>query len=227
MLFSENLKLKTGTCWKVGSRFFIFGTLLFSILTIFSCALTATRPTQEMSDTTAAIRAAKEVQADTLAPELYRQANEWFFRARNEYKFKNFSFADEYAKKAKKFAEQAEFEALRNGGNRTDVAPVDQSMTVNQPPGSGQPPAAATPQPYAYPTPEGTPADVYDERKKADDERRAAEQAAREKAESQAVSPPTDTPAVLQGPTITVPNATATGTATGTTTATPAPAAHY
>src|SRR4051812_24234163 len=54
------------------------------------CSLLATRPLQEMSDTSAAIRAAKEVQADTLSPEFYRQSNEWFFKAKHEYKFKNF-----------------------------------------------------------------------------------------------------------------------------------------
>src|SRR6185312_12007222 len=97
------------------------------LIALAACALTATRPTQEMSDTGAALRAAKEVQADTLAPELYRQANEWWLKARREYKFKNFSFAKDYAAKARKFAEKAEFEAIKNGGNRTDIAPPDLS----------------------------------------------------------------------------------------------------
>lgn len=66
-----------------------------------------------MSDTAAAIRAAREVQADTLTPELFRQASEWFNLARREYKYKNFSLALEYAQKAKEFAEEAEFEAIR------------------------------------------------------------------------------------------------------------------
>src|SRR5271170_1694147 len=114
-------------------------------MTVLSCALTATRPVQEMSDTTAALRAAKEVQADTLAPELYRQANEWFLKARREYKFKNFLFAQEYAGKARKFAEQAEFEAIKNGGNRTDIAPPDLAAPAPQP----------EPSPYDYPTPQG------------------------------------------------------------------------
>ncbi len=111
-----------------------------------SCSLFKTRPVQDMSDTNAAIHAAKEVQADTLAPELYRQANEWFFRARKEYKFKNFALAEEYAQKARIFAEQAEFESIRNGGSRTENVPDPLANA----------PAAA---PYAYPTPQGTPAD--------------------------------------------------------------------
>lgn len=85
------------------------------------CSILYTRPVQEMSDTAAAIRAAREVQADALAPELYRQSNEWFFKSKKEYKLKNFKLARSHAEKARAFAEQAEFEAIRNGGNRTET----------------------------------------------------------------------------------------------------------
>lgn len=79
-----------------------------------------------MSNTTAAIRAAKEVQADTLAPELYRQAREWYQKSLRDYRLKNFKEAELYAKKARSFAEWAEFEALRNGAARaaTTVDPL-------------------------------------------------------------------------------------------------------
>lgn len=140
-----------------------------------------------MSDTGAALRAAKEVQADTLAPELYRQANEWFLKARREYKFKNFKDAKDNAAKARKFAEQAEFEAIKNGGNRTDIAPPDLAAPAPEP----------TPSPYDYPAPQGTPADVYDERKAADEAKKAAEQ----KANQPPAAAPTQ-PAVLSGPPI-------------------------
>lgn len=118
------------------------------------------RPVQEMSDTAAAIRAAREVQADTLAPELYRQANEWFFKAKHEYKFKNFDLARSYSDKARVFAEDAEFEAIRNGGNRSnDVATSDPlAPGLTGPTDKGAPTPTSTP--YAYPTPTGTPADA-------------------------------------------------------------------
>lgn len=89
------------------------------------CSLLATRPVQEMSDTGVAIRAAKEVQADTLAAELYRSSTEWFFKAKNEYKYKNFKLARDYANRARRYAELAEFEAIRNGGNRGDTVVQD------------------------------------------------------------------------------------------------------
>ena len=121
----------------------------------------ATRPVQDMSDTASAIRAAREVQADTLAPELYRQANEWFFKAKREYKFKNFSLATSYSDKARLFAEDAEFEAIRNGGNRNgDSAGTTDPLAsgLTGPVEKAAPPAPAAP--YVYPTPVGIPADT-------------------------------------------------------------------
>lgn len=98
-----------------GARFFFFSVLSLSLS---GCTVAAVRPIQEMSNTTAALRAAKEVQADVLAPELYRQANEWYINANREYRLKNFKEAEEYGQKARKLAEQAEFIAVRNGGTR-------------------------------------------------------------------------------------------------------------
>src|SRR6478735_7769255 len=114
--------------------------LLIGLLSVTgaACSIFSTRPVQEMNDTSSAIRAAREVQADTLAPELFRQANEWFFRAKHEYKFKNFNMAKSYSDKARLFAEDAEFEAIRNGGNRSETAVSDPLA-----PGISSPPASA------------------------------------------------------------------------------------
>jgi len=112
----------TGRSWN-GARPFLFIVILL-VGASSGCALTETRPTQEMSDSSAALRAASEVQADTLAPEIYRQAREWHFKAKQEYKLKNFREAREFADRARYFAELAEFEAVRNGAKR-DIAPMD------------------------------------------------------------------------------------------------------
>jgi hypothetical protein len=148
--------------------------LLFS-----GCSIFATRPVQEMSDTSAALKAAREVQADTLAPELYRQAQEWFYKAKHEYQLKQFHRAAEYAEKARKYAEQAEFHAIRNGANRADLSPPEA-------------PPAAPADAYQYPTPTGTPADVYDQRKAEDEAARRA----REQAQTPAASGILPTPGV-------------------------------
>lgn len=123
---------------------------LLLISSSLGCSLLATRPVQEMSDTTAALRAAKEVQADTLAPELYRKANELFLKARKEYKYKNFYLANDYAEQARALAEQAEFEAIRGGGIRQDANIPD--------PLANSLPTPTNPA-YAYPTPTGRLAD--------------------------------------------------------------------
>lgn len=68
-----------------------------------------------------AIKAAKEVGADTLAPELYRNAVEKGQLARKEYRFKNFQTAKELADQARFYAEKAEFESIQNGGKREAV----------------------------------------------------------------------------------------------------------
>lgn len=139
---------------------------------VSSCSLLASRPVQDMSDTAAAIRAAREVQADVLAPELYRQATESFFKAKRHYKFKNFKQAQETAEQARLFAEQAEFEAIRSGANRSEKSGADPyaelpAAPAPSGPGAGNGAATATPsgksEPYPYPTPEPVPATNFDQ----------------------------------------------------------------
>jgi hypothetical protein len=134
-----------------GSRFAFSKPLaVLSALTVLvSCSLFKTRPVQEMSDTAAAMKAAKDAQADIIAPVLYREANEWWQKAKAEYKYKNFEEAEAYAKKARRLAEQAEFEVLKNPGQHTESS-MDSGATP-----MGEPAPAETP--YAYPTPTGTP----------------------------------------------------------------------
>lgn len=121
--------------------------LLLPILFQQGCSLTVTRPVQEMSDTAAALRAAKEVSADTLAPDLFRGASEAYIKGRNEYRMKNFVVAKDHLAKAKRLAEQAELEALVNGAKRQSAVNLEDAPTV-------------APAPYDYPTPRGTPAQL-------------------------------------------------------------------
>ena len=102
------------------------GGLFYAIIATFfcaSCSLTATRPIQEMSDSAVALRAAREVGADTLAPELFREASEWYQLAKQQYRFKNFRQARNYSNRARELAEEAEFTAVRSGGKREGVPP--------------------------------------------------------------------------------------------------------
>ncbi len=135
---------------KLSFRVWRYGFYFLGLVGWVGCAVFAARPVNEMSQTNAAIRAAREVQAETLAPEYFRQANEWFFKAKHEYKFKNFRLAKEYADKARSLAEQAEYESMRGGGNRENDIPDPMANEV----GGGA--ASPSAEPYAYPTPQGS-----------------------------------------------------------------------
>ncbi len=167
-----------------------------------SCSALVTRPVQEMSDTLAAIRAAREVQADVLAPELYRQANEWLFKARQSYKIKEFQSAFDSAARSRKLAEEAEYEALLSGGNRQQAPggdPLngtsmssDQSQAASASTGGsgrgavrGVGGGVAHAKPYDYPGPEATPAEAYQERKAGEEQAAAAAQQAQAQAAAQ------------------------------------------
>lgn len=87
--------------------------ILISILSLQSCGLTTTRPKVEMSLAQAAFVAAKEAGADVHAPNLYRQAEDYYLKAKSAYRRKYFNKAKEYALFSKKFSEQAEYSSIR------------------------------------------------------------------------------------------------------------------
>ena len=78
-----------------------------------ACGLTTTRPKVEMSLAQAAFMAAKESGADVHASNLYRQAEDYYLKAKSAYRRKYFQKAQEYALLSKKFSEQAEYASVR------------------------------------------------------------------------------------------------------------------
>ncbi len=84
---------------------------LFFILT--ACGLTTTRPKLDMSYAQAAFLAAKEAKAEIYASNVYRKAEIYYLKAKSAYRRKYFNKAKSYALLCKKFAEQAEYEAVK------------------------------------------------------------------------------------------------------------------
>ncbi len=84
---------------------------LFFILV--ACGLATTRPKLEMSYSQAAFLAAKEAGADIYASNLYRQAEDYYLKAKSAYRRKYFNKAKEYAILSKDFSEKAEYAAIR------------------------------------------------------------------------------------------------------------------
>jgi hypothetical protein len=105
--------------------------LIALVVAVSGCAVTATRPVQEMYYADAALRAARDLHADTLVPELYRAASEAHSKAKREYRLKSFEKAKDFAVRAMRLAEKAEFEAYRLGGATPEVM-----STIVQPEGA-------------------------------------------------------------------------------------------
>ncbi len=87
--------------------------LSFLLIFLFSCGLATIRPKEEMSLAAAAFLAAKEVNAASMAPTLYRKAETYLLKAKSSYRKKYFNKAKQYAILCRKFSEKAEFTAIR------------------------------------------------------------------------------------------------------------------
>jgi hypothetical protein len=92
------------------------------LLSLSSCSVVASRPLQEMTNADLAIKAAKEVNADTLSPTYFRRAVDLYAKAKYEYGLKNFYQAKKLANAARKFAEQSEFISYKAGGATPEIA---------------------------------------------------------------------------------------------------------
>jgi len=120
----------------------LMGVFFFAVS---SCSLFVGRPIQEFSDQDAALKAARELGAQTAAPELYRKAEEYSIRALNEYKAKNFLVAREYAVKSREYAEKAEWLALLKGQTRESLVPQIDEIAPPPPKDEYQAPPGARP----------------------------------------------------------------------------------
>ncbi len=95
---------------------------LFGCVVVMGCSVATPRPIQEMSNAEAALKAAKELHAESLAPDVYRAASETYYKAKTEYRLKNFDVAKKLARKAMRLSEEAEFEAYLKGGATPEIA---------------------------------------------------------------------------------------------------------
>ena len=138
--------------------------LIFLFFSNLSCTILATRPLQEMSLTASALRAAHEVKADTLAPELFHQASDLFDQAKYEYRFKNFDLAREYSIRARGFAERAEFASLQAGASRQEEELID-PMTEPVEKKRAQLDTGPKYPPYEYPSPSPIPFDDLEQKR--------------------------------------------------------------
>ena len=129
---------------------------LLAALLCNACSVVATRPRQEMANTAAAIRAAREVSADSVAPEFFREAEEWYFKARQEYRLKNFARSRDAADRARVAAEKAEFQAILGGSKRVSINSTSEAAPEPVAPEATSPAPEAAPVPAPSSEPEPT-----------------------------------------------------------------------
>jgi hypothetical protein len=87
--------------------------VFFLLFFLGACGLTTTRPKIEMSLAQSAFIAAKEAGADVHAANLFRNAEDYYLKAKSAYRRKYFNKAKEYALLSKQYSEKAEYAAVR------------------------------------------------------------------------------------------------------------------
>jgi len=70
------------------------------------------RPVEDLVLADVALKAAQKVKADVLAPDQFRQAENFYLRAKKDYNDGYFDSAKKFANQARQIAEQAEYRAL-------------------------------------------------------------------------------------------------------------------
>lgn len=112
----------------------------FVVLWLVGCAH---RPIEELVLADVAVKAAQKVKADSLAPDMYRKAENYFLRAKKDFSEGYFDSCRRYASDARMLAEQAEYKALLK---QNQV----KTRSTSDDPGAG-----AAPGTEPYPTSEG------------------------------------------------------------------------
>lgn len=93
---------------------------LLALFFVLGACSTTERPANEMIFASAAMRAAQQSFAEKKAPDLYRRAENAFWRAKRFYLAKDYEQAKKSAYEARRLAEQAELEAELKAGAGDD-----------------------------------------------------------------------------------------------------------
>jgi hypothetical protein len=105
--------------------------LLLSNL-FWGCGLTTVRPKLEMSYAQAAFLAATDANAANLAPNLFKQAENYYLKAKSNYQRKYFNKAKQYAILATKYSERAEYHAKKRKAMGDGSAPKEETSVLDQ-----------------------------------------------------------------------------------------------
>lgn len=112
----------------------IFNQLVPGILIVLGLAACHPRPVEDLAIADVALKAAQKVKADSLAPDFYRKAENFYLRAKKDFAEGYFDSCKKFANQARLMAEKAEYRALQRQTHvRTKVGDEDSSGTSSDP----------------------------------------------------------------------------------------------
>lgn len=125
---------------------------IFFLIFLINLGACTQRPVVDLTLADVALKAAQKVRADSLAPDQYRQAENFYLRAKKDFAEGYYDSCKKFANEARLLAEQAEYRALlKQNQVKKPSSPAEE---VRPPPGA-QPYEGSYPGGPAYPGSEG------------------------------------------------------------------------
>ncbi len=91
----------------------MFKKLVPGLLIIVGLVACHPRPTEELAIADVALKAAQKVKADSLAPDFFRKAENFYLRAKKDFTEGYYDSCKKFANQARMMAEKAEYRALQ------------------------------------------------------------------------------------------------------------------
>lgn len=85
---------------------------IFFVAALFLFIACHPRPLEDLALADVAVKAAQKVRADSLAPDLFRKAENFYLRAKKDYAEGYYESSRKFSEQARLMAEQAEYKAL-------------------------------------------------------------------------------------------------------------------
>ncbi len=112
----------------------MFFQLVPGFLIILGLASCHPRPVEDLALADVAIKAAQKVKADSLAPDFFRKAENFYLRAKKDFAEGYYDSSKKFASQARMMAEKAEYRALqRQTNSKTKVLDEEPQGTSSDP----------------------------------------------------------------------------------------------
>ena len=111
-----------------------FYQLVPGLVILLGLAACHPRPVEDLAIADVAIKAAQKVKADSLAPDFFRKAENFYLRAKKDFAEGYYESSQKFAQQARMMAEKAEYRALqRQSQSKTKVMDEESSGTSSDP----------------------------------------------------------------------------------------------